>query len=234
MNPGPCESPEQRPASDHHLAEVVSVKDVGSTGRIQVRVYGYDGPASQNAVLTARLCVPFAGDARGAFFVPDVGDEVVVAFLNGDARQAIVLGAVWNGKNKPAEQLGGGGNSVDRWSFVGKSGTRVAIVEESGGAKIRLSAAQSGSEIATCELDTQGGGKIELKAGGTTLRLDSQGVHIETSGQLVIQASDSSVTSPTINVTAGQTMFSGQVTANMVQTPSVVGASYTPGAGNIW
>ena len=79
-------APLTRPASEHHLAEVVSVSDVETTGRIDVRVYSYDGIDGQDSRIAARVCVPFAGDGRGAFFIPDVGDEVLVAFINGDAR----------------------------------------------------------------------------------------------------------------------------------------------------
>ncbi len=53
-----------------------------------------------------RLATPMAGSDRGICFFPEVGDEVVVAFLNGDPNYGYVLGAVWNGSDKHPKPLG--------------------------------------------------------------------------------------------------------------------------------
>ena len=42
-----------------------------------------------------------AGTNRGIWFVPDVDDEVLVAFEGGDPRRPYVLGGLWNGKDAP-------------------------------------------------------------------------------------------------------------------------------------
>lgn len=49
----------------------------------------------------ARLVSPMAGSGRGFFCLPEVNDEVLVAFENGDIHRPYVLGAVWNGTDKP-------------------------------------------------------------------------------------------------------------------------------------
>jgi uncharacterized protein involved in type VI secretion and phage assembly len=49
----------------------------------------------------ARLSVPMAGNDRGVVMIPEVGDEVLVAFDREDLRFPYVLGALWNGKDKP-------------------------------------------------------------------------------------------------------------------------------------
>jgi uncharacterized protein involved in type VI secretion and phage assembly len=218
--------PQIPPAATHQLAEVVSVKDVHKTGRIDVKLLSYDGPTSQHGTLPARVCVPFAGAQRGAFLIPDVGDEVLISFVNGDPRQAVVLGGVWNGQNLPKEKLGGSGDKVDRWTFVGKAGTRIAIVEENGAQVIRLSTGATFAELSQ--------GKIELSAGGSTVTVDSKGVTIKTGAKFEVTSTSAKVTAPTVDVVAGQSTFSGQVIASTVQTPAVNGASYTPGAGNVW
>lgn len=226
------EPPQVRPSSDTHLAEVVSVQNVHEAGRIEVRLLSYDGPDTQDAIIEARLCVPFAGADRGAFFVPDVGDEVVVGFIGGDPRQAVILGGVWNGRNQPKEQLGG--DRVDRWSFIGKSGTRIAIVEEGSGAKIELSTVSGGSPISSITIDRDGGGEIELRAGATTLTLSPDGIRLQTSGNFELSASTASATCSSLSVNAGTSSFSGHVSAACVQSPAIVGNTYTPGAGNVW
>mgnify|MGYP003587053126 CR=1 FL=1 len=60
-----------------YLAEVVSVQDPAQLGRVQLRLLSFDGIAGQDAAIWARVAVPFAGPDRGAFLLPDVGDEDV-------------------------------------------------------------------------------------------------------------------------------------------------------------
>ena len=48
-----------------------------------------------------RVVQPYAGNGYGAVFVPEKGDEVLVAFVHGDMRFPIVIGGLYNGKDKP-------------------------------------------------------------------------------------------------------------------------------------
>src|SRR5690242_4726242 len=90
-----------------YLATVVSVKDPDSRSRVQIRLVNADGVTDQDGPIWARVAVPFAGDGNGGFFIPDVGDEVLVTFVNGDSRLPIVIGSLWNGAAKPSETIGG-------------------------------------------------------------------------------------------------------------------------------
>jgi uncharacterized protein involved in type VI secretion and phage assembly len=67
--------------------------------RVRVQLPGVD----QKDPVWARLALPDAGKDRGYFFQPEVGDEVVVGFLNNDPRQAVILGALYGSKNAPKE-----------------------------------------------------------------------------------------------------------------------------------
>src|SRR5271163_1391085 len=113
------------------LGTVKSVKDPDDRNRVQVRLYNTDGITDQDAPIWARVAVPFAGGQRGAFFIPNVGDEVLLVFLSGDPRFPVVIGSLWNGADTAPETLGGAGDAVDRWTITGVAGTRIAIVEES-------------------------------------------------------------------------------------------------------
>lgn len=53
----------------------------------------------------ARLCVLMGGLGRGTYFVPQIGDEVLVAFHHGDVREPFVLGALWNTLDRPPALL---------------------------------------------------------------------------------------------------------------------------------
>lgn len=215
-------------ARGSYLAEVVSVQDPDSLSRVQVRLLSFDQVGEQDAEIWARVATPFAGDDRGAFFIPDVGDEVLVTFINGDTRFPVVLGSLWNGNTRVPDQIG---SNVDRWSIKGKEGTRIAIEEESAASAKVLITTPGG---ASAELTDSGGGKIEFKIGGTTVKFDQQGVTVDTSMNVTVQATQVSVTAGMLTVDAGLSKFSGVVQADTVISNSVVSASYTPGAGNIW
>ncbi len=49
----------------------------------------------------ARMSTPMAGLNRGTYFIPQIGDEVLVAFNHGDVREPYVLGGMWNTIDRP-------------------------------------------------------------------------------------------------------------------------------------
>ncbi|MCP4181737.1 MAG: hypothetical protein GY761_00215 [Hyphomicrobiales bacterium] len=216
---------------DLQLARVTSVNDPDNLNRIEIRLLSHSGSPRQEGTLWARVAAPFAGASKGAFFLPDVGDEVVVSFVNGDSRYPVILGSLWNGADPAPETLGGSGDSVDRWTIKGKEGTRMAIVEESPGNAVISFKTPGGTEG---ELTDAGGGKIEFKTAGTTIIIDTQGVSVDTPLNVKVRASLVNISASMVTVDAGMSKFSGVVQADTVVTNSVVSASYTPGAGNIW
>jgi uncharacterized protein involved in type VI secretion and phage assembly len=88
--------PEDRRIKGVCPALVVSNTDLLTEGRIQIQVSWLPG-----SLLWARVAVPMAGMARGTFFIPQVGDEVLVAFGQGDVREAYVIGSLWNTSDRP-------------------------------------------------------------------------------------------------------------------------------------
>lgn len=215
------------------LAKVVSVKDPDNHNRIQVRVFTIDGVADQDAPVWARVAVPFAGDNRGAFFIPDVGDEVVVVYLAGDPRFPIVMGGLWNGHDAAPDSFGGSGDSVDRWTITGKAGTKISIVEDSSGPTIEF---QTPGRLKGTLADS-GGGSIEFTDSmQTSVKIDSSGVTINapTAQVQVTAATSMSITSPQLTVNSAMSTFSGIVQCQVMQATTVIASTYTPGAGNVW
>ena len=213
------------------LARVVAVNDPEGIGRVKVRLLSFDGPDEQDAEIWARVAVPFAGNNRGAFLIPDVDDEVLVSFVNADPRQPIVIGGLWSGSAEVPESLGGSGDSVDRWTMTGKAGTRMAIVEEQP-SEATISFTTPGG--VSGELTDSGGGKIEMRIGGTTVTYDPQGETENTGMKVTVQATQVEVSASMVTVNAAMSRFSGVVQADTVISNSVISSSYTPGAGNIW
>jgi len=214
------------------LARVVSVQDPDNRNRIQVRVYNVDGINDQDGAVWARVVVPFAGNNRGAFFIPDVGDEVLVVYLSGDSRFPVVLGGLWNGRDTAPDSFGGSGDSVDRWTITGKAGTKIAIIEDSSGPTIQFTTpGQLSGKM------TDSDGSIEFTDSmQTSVRIDSSGVTINapTAQVQVTAASSMSMTAPQVMVNATMATFSGIIQCETIQATTVVATTYTPGAGNVW
>lgn len=80
------------------VALVTQNNDPEKLCRVKVRYPWHEQPSES---YWARLAVPMAGDSRGFVMIPEVGDEVLVAFEREDLRFPYVLGALWNGKDKP-------------------------------------------------------------------------------------------------------------------------------------
>ena len=79
---------------------VLDNKDPQGLGRIRVRLPGL---SDDDVGHWARVAVLMAGKERGTFFLPEIEDEVLVAFENGDQRKPIVIGALWGSTQKPPE-----------------------------------------------------------------------------------------------------------------------------------
>jgi uncharacterized protein involved in type VI secretion and phage assembly len=75
----------------------------------------------------ARIATLMAGQQRGAWFIPEPEDEVLVAFEAGDPRRPIVVGALWNGVDVPPERMDRNNNIR---SITSRSGIRVTIPME--------------------------------------------------------------------------------------------------------
>ena len=80
------------------IALVTQNKDEEGLCRVKVSYPWHDKPRES---YWARLAMPMAGTERGLVLIPEIGDEVLVAFEREDLRFPCVLGSVWNGKDKP-------------------------------------------------------------------------------------------------------------------------------------
>ena len=80
-------------------ALVSNIDDPDELGRMKV-TFPWLGDKSESH--WARVAVPGAGNERGVLIMPEVGDEVLVAFDHGDPRLPYVIGGLYNGKDKPA------------------------------------------------------------------------------------------------------------------------------------
>jgi uncharacterized protein involved in type VI secretion and phage assembly len=211
-------------------ALVTNIQDPDGQGRVAVRLPWSPDTGSERYETWARLAVFMAGNNRGSWFVPERDDEVLVAFEGGNPRRPYVIGALWNGRDRAPESMDGAGRN------------NLKVLRSRNGVKVTLDD-QDGQEKLICE--TPGGQKLTLKDGagvveivdsnGNSIKMETSGITINTSGRLTLNASSVTITAGSLTANAGTSTFSGPVIGSVsVQTPSVMAASYTPGAGNIW
>ncbi len=91
--------PPLRPAAGPFLAEVLETpEEFLQRGFVFVRM-AHMQRDDGDVFIGARLVTPFAGNQRGMVFLPEVGDEVLVDFAQGDPEHPYVVGSLWNGKD---------------------------------------------------------------------------------------------------------------------------------------
>jgi uncharacterized protein involved in type VI secretion and phage assembly len=76
-----------------------------------------------------------AGKDRGFYFVPEVDDEVLVALEHGEVSRPYVIGALWNGQDKPPKSLDGKeeaveGGKVFRRTIMSRNGNAIEIDDD--------------------------------------------------------------------------------------------------------
>jgi len=212
-----------------YSALVSDIKDPDGQGRVKVTLPWSPDAGGARYEAWARLATFMAGNNRGSWFVPDVNDEVLVAFEGGDTRRPYVIGSLWNGSDAPPQSMDGAGNN-DLKVLCSRNGVKVTLDDKSGQEQLIL--------------ETPGGQKVTLKDGpgsiviedsnGNSVKLESAGITITASAKVTVNASQVAVSAGMVTVDAGLSKFSGVVQADTVITNSIIAASYTPGAGNIW
>ncbi|MEM7686853.1 MAG: phage baseplate assembly protein V [Pseudomonadota bacterium] len=210
-------------------AIVVDIVDPDQQGRVLVRLpWSPDGDTARYEAW-ARIATMFAGPDRGSWFIPDPEDEVLVAFAGGDPRSPFVLGGLWNGSDAPPEEMDGGGENNIK-TIQSRSGVRISMDDTSGSETLTMETPGGQSMTMT----DQGNEITVADANGNTVTMAPSGVTIDASAKVTVNASQVEISAGMVNVNAGMSKFSGVVQAQTVIATSVVGTSYTPGAGNIW
>jgi uncharacterized protein involved in type VI secretion and phage assembly len=135
----------------------------------------------------ARLASHYGSDGAGSFFIPEIGDEVVLGFLNSDPSHPLILGSMYSSRRKPPYEL-----SADNFTkaIVTRSKLTLEFDDDKkaitlvtpGGNKIVVS-----DEARSIELQDQNGNKVTLSSDG--IALDSpRDIQISAKGKLTLSA----------------------------------------------
>lgn len=221
-------APETRDARQRRVFGIVTaiVRRIEDGGRYFLE-YLTMTDGTQNSA-PARVMMPMTGEERGMHFLPEVGDEVVVAFENGDTNLPVILGGVWNADSPPPGQARQSAAN-DRRTIVSRSGHELTF-DDSPGAEQVVVRTQGGHEIVLD--DTPGTGSVTVtSAGGHAVTLDDTppgSVEVRTAGGCKVTASDAggqlTLEAPTILSLKSQ-MIRLEATSIMMQTTGSLTAS---------
>jgi len=163
----------------------------------------------------ARVASLNAGNGYGVYFMPEVGDEVLVAFERGDFDRPIVIGGLWNGKDKPPEKIATvvKNGKVETRVIKSRAGHIIRLTDESGKEKIEIIDktgnnsividSKDGNITVKCNGDAKvdAGGNVEIKAGGTGKMESSGAMTIKSGGTMTVQASGTlNIKGSTVNI----------------------------------
>jgi uncharacterized protein involved in type VI secretion and phage assembly len=166
---------------------VTNNQDPDGMGRVKVK---FPWLSDTEESFWARVASPMAGKERGFFFLPEVDDEVLVTFEHGDVRFPFVLGALWNGQDKPPETNSDGKNNAR--TIKSRSGHVIRLSDEDGKEKIEIIDMSGNNKIvfdASQNIITVNSDKdIVLSAPKGTIKLDAQKIEITSSADAKIEA----------------------------------------------
>lgn len=223
MSPEPVHS---RPSSSRvvpgpAIAVVTDARDPQGLGRIKVKFPWLDANVQSG---WARLATPMAGADRGFMFLPEVNDEVLVAFEQGDFNRPYIIGGLWNGQDRPPETSAAvlsGSGEVDRRLIKTRAGHVVVLNDAMGKESIEVIDKTGKNKIviesATNKITITSAGDIELKA---TQKITLDAVSIEVKGSQSVSVEAPQVA---VDATATATVKGAQVEVNGSATTTIKG-----------
>jgi len=162
------------------IGVVTNNQDPDGMGRVKVK---FPWLSDVDESDWARVAAPMAGKQRGVYFLPEVDDEVLVAFEHGNVRFPYVVGALWNGKDAPPATNSDGKNNVR--IIQSRSGHVVKLNDEDGKETIEIiDKSQKNSiviDTAKNTITVTTDKDITFSATKGTIKLDAQNVEISSS-----------------------------------------------------
>lgn len=211
------------------VGTVTNAKDPEKSGRVKVKL---PMVSDKDESTWARVMTLGAGKSRGIEFMPDVGDEVVVAFLGNDPRFPVVLGSLWSKKYEPPLPEPVKDDKISERMIVAASGAKLSFVEGGGDkdkavvslihavADTKLIMDKSGILI-EAKKDTKivikvGDSQVEMKGDGT-INIKGKAITIKADADLKLQGKNVSIKGDMgVKVDGGSKLDLGPAEAKLV------------------
>ena len=166
---------------------VTNNQDPDGMHRVKVRFPWLSGEDESH---WARVAAAMAGNDRGAYFLPEVDDEVLVAFEHGNVDHPFVIGSLWNGQDKAHEDNASGSN--DNRGFKSRSGHVIRLGDRAGSECIEIIDKTGSNRIVITSSNNkivmEATGDIEITSSTGKLKMSAVGVEIDSKTDVKIQA----------------------------------------------
>lgn len=166
---------------------VTNNQDPDGIGRVKLR---FPWLSDTDESHWARIAAPMAGKDRGTYFLPEVDDEVLVAFEQGDIRFPYVLGGLWNSVDTPPADNADGKNPLRL--IKSRSGHTIKLNDEDGKETVEIVDKTGKNSIvidtASNSITITSDKDITLKAANGTIALDAQKVSMKSSADAKVEA----------------------------------------------
>ena len=194
-------------------AIVTNNNDPDKQGRIKVKYPWLDNNLESH---WTRVAAIGAGNGRGVVWMPEINDEVLVAFEHGDFNRPYIVGTLWNGKDKlPAEWNDGGvqGGKVEIRMLKSRVGHVIKLVDGPSDQYIEIVDAKQGTTIrldaSTQKLSIESKDEISIKTNTSLKVTTTSNVDITSQGNTTIKATGNVSVQATGNA---EVTASGQLT----------------------
>jgi uncharacterized protein involved in type VI secretion and phage assembly len=158
------------------IGVVTNNNDPQKMGRVKIKFPWRESSDESN---WTRIATAMAGKDRGTYFLPEVGDEVLVSFEHGDMQHPYVIGALWNGQDKPPETNKNGKNDIR--TIKSRSGHKIIFNDEQGKESLEIET-KSGQKIVLddsagkekVEITDKNGNKILIESAQNAMNISSK------------------------------------------------------------
>lgn len=148
---------------------VTNNNDTEGMGRVKVK---FPSISNSDESHWARIATFMAGPGRGAYFLPEIDDEVLVAFENGSFDSPFIVGCLWNGQDSPPQTNSDGNNHIRELRT--RSGHSLLFDDSSDASTAKVTLTTANGHCIELD-DASNTGKIALTTnGGHSLILDDQ------------------------------------------------------------
>jgi phage baseplate assembly protein gpV len=169
---------------------VTDVNDPEGLARVKVKYPTMPTIPEEIGSNWARLATPMAGKERGIEFIPEINDEVLIAFEHNDINKPYIIGSLWNGQDKPPhgseKVVNSGSGAVDKRIIKSRSGHVITFDDTESAEKISI-VDKNGQKIVMD--NASGAGTIEvIDKTGNKIFLSKDGIAFESAKDLIIKA----------------------------------------------
>ena len=174
------------------IGQVTNNNDPEGLSRVKVEFPWLDEKVESD---WARVASPGAGPERGMHWLPEVDDEVLVAFEHGDIHRPCVLGGLWSKPDAPPADnsaVAGENGKINQRTLMSSEGLNLTISDEPGSLAIAMSDRDGGNSI-TIKSDDKvieilSGGDINISGAQGTITIEGQEIAVKATANMTIEA----------------------------------------------